>query len=105
MNQFSNKHEYVSVVFERHWSPMTSVLHMVSLSSLNSTVIVTCDYVGNVTTLRTPRYSLTLTTPTLHLVPLCVINSTNESPFRLAIHFYYNDSSQLSLISDNSNLD
>ena len=70
--------------------------------SLSSNVIVTCAYVGNVTTLRTPRYSLTLTIPLLRLAPLCVINSTNESPFRLALHFYYNDPSQLSLISDNS---
>ena len=80
-------------------------LHMERLSSLNSNVIVTCDYVGNVTTLRAPRYSLTLTIPLLRLVSLCVINSSNESPFRLALHFYYTDSPQLSLISDNFNLD
>ena len=29
------------------------------------TVIVTCDYVGDVTTLRAPRYSLTLSNPHL----------------------------------------
>ena len=75
------------------------------LPSLNSNVIVTCDYVGNVTTLHTPRYNLMLIIPLLRLIPLCVINFTNGSPFRLAIHFYDNDSSQLSLISDNSNLD
>ena len=80
-------------------------LHMVRLPSLNSNVIVTFDYVGNVTTLCAPRFSLTLTIPLLRLVSLCVINSTNESPFRFALHFHYNDSSQLSLISDNSNLD
>ena len=60
---------------------MTFVLHIVSLSALDSSDIVTCDYVGNVTTLRAPRYSLTLTIPLLRMVSLCVINSTNESPF------------------------
>ena len=79
-------------------------LHMVRLPSLNSNVIVTCDYVGNVTTLCAPRFSLTLTIPPFMSSP-SLINSTNESPFRLALNFYYTDSPQLSLISDNSNLD
>jgi len=38
------------------------------------------------------------------LATLCLINCANESPFRLAIHSCYTDSSQLSLISDNYTL-
>ena len=55
-------------------------LHMVRLPSLNSNVIVTCDYVDNVTTLCAPRFSLPLTIPLFRLVTLCLINSANESP-------------------------
>jgi len=38
------------------------------------------------------------------LATLCLINCANESPFRLAIHSCYTDSSQLSLITDNYTL-
>ena len=105
MNQFLSL--IASVYIRCIWTsliPDGFCLHMVRLPSLNSTVIVTCDYVGSVTTLRASWYSLPLTILLFRLVTLCLINSANESPSRLAIHFCYTDSSQLSLISDNSTL-